>query len=333
MTKNLMTKKLDYIKRNKILLGSLSLVILLLTVFLLNINGNVRTSNPKTTIHASGSDTLSLSPVSGTYNMNSSLVLTVTETSATTDAVNAVEADLSYNSSELRFVSAACSSTFSLSGAASGGSGSVSLACATPNNTVTGAQTVGTVTFTVIGGGSSVITFAATSAIILAANQTNTWDGVTAGGTYTLATPPTTSITSPAGSAYVHGTALSVTANANDVIGVTKTELYVDGSQVATDTASPFTFTLNTIPYKDGNHALTSIAFDAAGLSTTSTAVTVLFNNGDVNGDVHVNLADLAILASNWSKTGMTYAQGDLSGDGKVNISDLSILANYYGQI
>jgi hypothetical protein len=260
-------------------------------------------------------------------------VLTVTETSATTDAVNAVEADLSYNSSELQFVSAACSSTFSLSAVASGGSGSVSLACATPNSTVTGAQTVGTVTFTVIGGGTSAITFAATSAIILASNQTNTWNGVTTGGTYTLATPPTTSITSPTGSAYVHGTALSITANANDVIGVTRTDLNVDGALVATDTASPYNFTLNTMTYKDGTHVLTTTAFDAAGLSTTSTGVSVLFNNGDINGDGHVNIADLAILAGNWGKTGMTYAQGDLNGDGKVNISDLSILANYYGQI
>jgi hypothetical protein len=329
-----MTKKFNYIKRNRLLLSSLSIVVLiLLTVFLLNINGNIHTNNPKNTIRASGSDTLSLSPASGTYTVNSTLVLTVAETSATTDAVNAVEADLAYNSSVLQFVSAACSSTFSLSAAVSGGAGSVNLACAIPNATVTGAQTVGTVTFTVIGGGSSVITFAATSAIILPANQTNTWNGVTTGGTYTLATPPTTSITSPTSNADVHGATLSLTANANDVIGVTKTELNVDAVLVATDTSSPYSFTLNTTPYKDGNHALTTTAFDAAGLSTTSSAVTVLFNNGDVNGDGHVNLADLAILAGNWGKTGMTYAQGDLSGDGSVKIGDLSILANYYGQI
>ena len=329
-----MTKKFKFLKNNKILLGGLSVVILLLlTFFLLNLNGNFHTSNPKNTIRASGTDTLSLSPASGTYTINSSLVLTVTETSATTDAVNAVEADLAYNSTELQFVSATCSSTFSLTAVATGGSGSVNLACAIPNSTTTGTQTVGTVTFTVIGGGSTALTFASTSAILLASNQTNTWNGVVTGGTYTLATPPTTSITSPASSAYVHGSTLSVTANASDVIGVTKTELNVDGTLVATDTSSPYNFTLNTMPYKDGNHSLTTTAFDAAGLSTTSTAITVLFNNGDINGDGHVNISDLAIMASNWGKTSMTYAQGDLNGDGKVNISDLSILANYYGQI
>ena len=329
-----MTKKFNYTKRNKILLSSLSILILLcLTGFLLNISGNVHNNNPNNTIHASGSDGLTLSPASGTYNLNATITLTVTETSASSDAVNAVEADLSYNSSELQFVSAACSSTFSLSAEATGGSGSVNLDCATPNSTVTGAQTVGTVTFTVIGGGSSVITFAGTSGIILASNQTNTWDGITTGGTYTLATAPTTSISSPAANALVHGTVASITAAASDAIAVTKTELHVDGALVATDTSSPYTFALNTSTYKDGSHVLTSKAFDGAGLSTTSSSVTVIFNNGDISGDGHVNISDLAILAGNWGKTGMTYAQGDLSGDGKVTISDLSILANYYGQI
>lgn len=329
-----MIKKFNYIKNPKVLSSCLSIVILLgLTFFILNINGNVHPSNPKNAIHASGSDTLSLSPSSGTYTLNSSLVLTVSESSASTDAVNAAEADLVYNSSELQFVSAACSTTFSLSAETSGGSGSVSLACATPNNTVTGSQTLGTVTFTVIGGGSSPITFASTSSIILASNQTNTWDGLTTGGTYSLATAPTTSITSPAASTDVHGTSLAIDANAGDAIGVTKTELNVDGTLVATDTTSPYDFTLNTSGYKDGNHALTTTSFDAAGLSTTSPAITVLFDNGDVNGDAHVNISDLAIVASNWGKTGMTYAQGDLNGDGKVNISDLSVLADYYGQI
>src|ERR1700679_3760835 len=125
-----MAKKFNYTKRNKILLSSFSVAILVvLTSFLLNINGNVHKNNPKNGIHASGSDTLTLSPASGTYNLNSTIVLTVDESSATTDAVNAVEADLSYNSSELQFVSAACSTTFSLSAIATGGSGSASLAC------------------------------------------------------------------------------------------------------------------------------------------------------------------------------------------------------------
>jgi len=328
-----MNKRLQYLKDNKRVSSSLAVVVVLvLTFFIMNLNGNVHKANPKNTIHASSLDTLTLSPSSGAYSVSNSLVITVDENSST-DAINAIEADLTYNSSELQFVSAACSSTFSLSGSTTGGSGSVSLACAAPNSTVTGAQTVGTVTFTVIAGGSPVISFASTSSMVLASNQTNVWDGLTTGGTYTIATAPTAAISSPAPSADVHGSSLAITSNATDVIGVTKAELNVDGTLVATDTTSPYNFTLNTSGYKDGSHSLTTTSFDAAGLTTTSTPVSVVFTNGDINGDAHVNISDLAILATNWGKTSMSYAQGDLNGDGKVNISDLSVLANYYGQI
>jgi len=328
-----MKKNLHHLKSNKMVSGGIVVAILLvLTFVLLNLNGNVHNANPKNTIHATSLDTLTLSPSSGSYSVSGSLVITVDENSGT-DAINAAEADLTYNSSELQFVSAACSSTFGLSGQASGGSGTVSLACADANSTVTGAQTVGTVTFTVISGGSSVIAFASTSSLILASNQTNVWDGLTTGGTYTIATAPTASISSPAPSAVVHGSTLAIDSTAGDVIGVTKAELNVDGTLVATDTSAPYNFSLNTSGYRDGNHSLTTTSFDAAGLSTNSSAVTVFFNNGDINGDDHVNISDLAILASNWGKTSMSYTQGDLNGDGKVSISDLSVLADYYGQI
>jgi len=329
-----MSKRVDYLRQKRIYLSGI-LVVLFVGAFIVAVNhlGQISNNTPGTTTHAAGTGTLSLSPASGSYTVNGMFTLTVDETSASTDAINAVESDLTYNSSELQFISASCSSTFSIAGQATGGSGTVTMACAIPDTTVTGTQAVGTVSFKVIGGGSSIISFASTSSIIRAADQVNVWNGVTTGGTFTLATPPTTSITSPIGGALVHGTNVSISANSSDVIGVTKTEFYVDGTLVATDTASPYSITFNTMPYKDGSHTLTTIAFDAAGLSTTSSAVLVTFNNGDVNGDGHVNLSDLAIMASNWGKTGMTYAQGDLNGDGVVNISDLSILANYYGQI
>ena len=47
---------------------------------------------------------------------------------------------------------------------------------------------------------------------------------------------------------------------------------------------------------------------------------------GDITGDGHVYLGELAILAGNWYQAG-AYEQGDLSGDGTVSIGDLSILA------
>lgn len=53
---------------------------------------------------------------------------------------------------------------------------------------------------------------------------------------------------------------------------------------------------------------------------------------GDVNGDTVINVLDLSVIASNWQRTGATWAQGDLNADGTVNVLDLSILASNWGK-
>ena len=58
--------------------------------------------------------------------------------------------------------------------------------------------------------------------------------------------------------------------------------------------------------------------------STTPPAVV-----GDLNGDGYVGCADLAILESNYGKTGNGLA-GDLNGDGTVNTFDLSIMLSHW---
>ena len=94
-----------------------------------------------------------------------------------------------------------------------------------------------------------------------------------AGGADT--TKPTTAITAPANNATVSG-ALTVAATATDNVGVTKVELYVDGSlQPNPDTASPYSFTVDTTKLTAGNHALTTKAYDAAGNVGVSAAVNV----------------------------------------------------------
>jgi formylglycine-generating enzyme len=51
---------------------------------------------------------------------------------------------------------------------------------------------------------------------------------------------------------------------------------------------------------------------------------------GDANQDGTVNIADLAVLLTNFDKTGMTWAQGDFNADGTANIADLSsLLTNF----
>jgi hypothetical protein len=53
----------------------------------------------------------------------------------------------------------------------------------------------------------------------------------------------------------------------------------------------------------------------------------------DLNGDGTVSLADLAVLLSNFGRTGdATPADGDLSGDGSVNLADLAILLASFGE-
>jgi len=92
-------------------------------------------------------------------------------------------------------------------------------------------------------------------------------------------TPPTTSITSPLDGATVSGTT-NVTANASDDRGVTKVEFYLDGTLQTTDTSSPYSWSWNTTTASNGTHSLTSKAYDAAGNSSTSAAVSVTVNNG-----------------------------------------------------
>jgi uncharacterized protein DUF4082/Big-like domain-containing protein len=96
-------------------------------------------------------------------------------------------------------------------------------------------------------------------------------------------TAPTVSITTPANGATVSGSAVTVSATAADNVGVVGVQFKLDGANLgAEDTASPYTFSWNTTTTANGNHTWTAVARDAAGNTTTSTAVTVTVNNGDI---------------------------------------------------
>ena len=91
-------------------------------------------------------------------------------------------------------------------------------------------------------------------------------------------TPPTVSITSPENGATVSGQ-INVSVSASDENGVSKVELYVDGNKVAEDTASPYTFTLDTTTLSDGQHTLVAKAYDPSGNVGTSAEVTINVKN------------------------------------------------------
>jgi len=93
------------------------------------------------------------------------------------------------------------------------------------------------------------------------------------------ATPPTVSITAPAGGATVGGT-VAVNASASDNIAVVGVQFKLDGVNLgAEDTAAPYTVNWNTVAGSNGSHSLTAVARDGAGNTTTSGAVSVTVSN------------------------------------------------------
>jgi hypothetical protein len=102
------------------------------------------------------------------------------------------------------------------------------------------------------------------------------------------ATPPTTSITSPANGATVSGT-VTVSANASDNVGVSRVELYADGALVGSDATSPYAVAWNTTTASNGTHSLQTRAVDAAGNVGSSTVVSVTVSNATGGGQLIVN--------------------------------------------
>lgn len=153
-------------------------------------------------------------------------------------------------------------------------------------------------------------------------------------------TPPSVNITAPASNATVSGGSVTLSATASDNVAVTKVEFYMNNTLLGTDTASPYTFGLNTTLYPDGSYTLTTKAYDLAGNSNTA-SVTVTVNNtvtppttkkADFNNDNLVDTNDLFILLANFNKTVPSGTKGDASGDGKVDTNDLFILLGVYGK-
>ena len=92
-------------------------------------------------------------------------------------------------------------------------------------------------------------------------------------------TPPTVSMTAPAGGVTVSGP-VTVSANAADNIGVAGVQFLLDGAALgAEDTTSPYSISWDSTTAANGSHTLSAKARDAAGNSTTSTVVNVTVSN------------------------------------------------------
>jgi len=86
--------------------------------------------------------------------------------------------------------------------------------------------------------------------------------------------PPTIAITSPENGAVVSGM-IDIAVTVFDNKGVTKVELYKNGTFAVSDETSPFGFTWNTDAAERGTHILQAMAYDAAGNVGTSNLVSV----------------------------------------------------------
>ena len=119
-------------------------------------------------------------------------------------------------------------------------------------------------------------------------------------------TPPTTSISSPAGGATVSGT-VTVAATAVDDVGVTRVELFVDGSLAGTDTSSPYAIGWNTTAVANGGHSLQTRAYDAAGNVGSSAAVGVTVSNSTGGGGELIVNGGFEGSASPWTLSGSAF--------------------------
>ena len=92
-------------------------------------------------------------------------------------------------------------------------------------------------------------------------------------------TPPTVAMTSPPNGATVSGTFM-IAADAADDVGVVGVRFKLDGVNMgAEDLTAPYSTTFGTGGVPNGVHTLTAVARDAAGNTTTSTAVSITVQN------------------------------------------------------
>jgi len=106
---------------------------------------------------------------------------------------------------------------------------------------------------------------------------------------------PSVTVTAPAASAVVRGTAVTVSASATDNVGVVGVQFYVDGVKLrAEDTFAPYRVTWSTTQTASGTHVLTASGRDAAGNVGTSPPVTVTVDNVAPTGTIVINNAAAA---------------------------------------
>jgi chitodextrinase len=180
-------------------------------------------------------------------------------------------------------------------------------------NLYDGATKVGTVpgtsyTFTGLGCGTS--HNLAVEAVDTSGNVSTSKATLTASTNACDTTPPTVSITAPAGGTTVSGS-VAVNANAADNDSVVGVQFKLDGANLQTeDTSSPYGVLWDTTTASNGSHTLTAVARDPSNNTATSASVTVTVSN------VAPPPPPTGLVAAYSFDAGSGTTVGDLSGNG-----------------
>lgn len=224
--------------------------------------------------------TIYLTPESGLRTTNETFVVEVRENSGTT-GINAAQANFSYPTNLLDFVSIDTTGSFQFAAESSGGNGQVTIAVGNPT-ALTGDRLIAKVTFkTKTTGGTASLNFTTGTALVSASSNSNILSGLGATGSASFVidtTAPTVSLTAPSTGAIiprVSGTNVTVSATASDNVGVTKVEILVNGAVKTTLSNSPYNYSFSVLDLPLGSSTIQAKAYDQNNNVGTTPSITV----------------------------------------------------------
>jgi hypothetical protein len=280
-------------------------------------------------LRAAGSGKMYLNPASGNYDIGATVSVAV-RVDVGSEKVNAAEARLSYNASQLEYMSISGSgSAYGIEANASGGNGQVVISRGNISD-VSGDQLLATVSFKALTAGSAAVTVNTESIALRSADQADVI-GTRNGGTFTInassqpqpqqpapqqpappATKPSTTTTAPKST----GTTVSVTPRgstspasipsdstiqvttpttvqpADDTSDINKVEYYLKGKLIATVTQPPFSYEVDTTELRNGTYELTTKTYKADG--------SIVNARHTLNVANPMNLAQIALQAKHY---------------------------------
>jgi hypothetical protein len=163
----------------------------------------------------------------------------------------------------------------------------------------------------------------------LTPTQWETYWGQDTGSTYQ---PIVVSLSGLSTGQEIYGPNVNLEAYEYSAAGAINSTFLLNGVSIGNLSAAPYAFNLNTLSYLDGTYTIKITGTDSNN-NTDFDTTQVYISNGDFNGDGHVNLSDLAILAAHWGQADSNYSDGNITGQSTINLSDLAVLAANWGWV